>query len=57
MSVMKENNLIRHYTSKHSNFENIRGNKREDKLKELLNSSYSQQTVFRKVVGESELRY
>ena len=54
---MKENNLIRHYTSKHSNFENIRGNKREDKLKELLNSSYSQQTVFRKVVGESELRY
>ena len=54
MSAMKEYNLSRHCTSKHSKFENIRGHKREEKIKRLLKFVLSQQAVFKKVVAESE---
>ena len=53
-SVMNKYNLSRHYTSKHSKYENIRGHEGEEKIKRLLKSVRSRQAVFKKVVSESE---
>lgn len=54
VSVLKEYNLGRHYKSKHSKYEKIKGQEREDEINRLTKSVRSQQAIFKTVISESE---